>query len=154
MGLAGPDPEDGIRAADLRLRTSCELSEVASRRVGVFTPEQIAVVVYEAVRGYNHVIGDPWLDPPWPGAPAFHRNVTISGVRVAVAGKSPPQLHENWHQYYTAAGWVYGPVKDAAARPPTHPGLVGWGELPRAEQFKYVMFRDVALSMFRFGQSG
>jgi hypothetical protein len=116
-----------------------------------FSDAEIAVVVYEAIRGYNHVIGDPWLDPPWPGTTFFHRDVTISGVRAALGGKSPVQLHENWCRHYAAADWEYGLVKDAAARPPTHPSLVPWDELPPVEQFKYVVFRDTALSVARFG---
>jgi hypothetical protein len=132
------------------MRTSCALRQVTCRCVPGFSDTEIAVVVYETIRGYNHVIGDPWLDPPWPGASFFHRDVTVSGVRAAAAGKSPSELHENWHQYYTAAGWAYGPAKDAAARPPTHPSLVLWGELSRVEQLKYVLFRDVVLSMSRF----
>lgn len=118
----------------------------------VFSADEIAVIVYEAVRGYNHVIGDPWLDPPWPGALPFHRGATISGVQAALAGKLPLQLHENWCAYYAAAGWTYGPAKDAWAVPPTHPSLVMWDNLPRAEQLKYEMFRDLTLSMARIGK--
>jgi hypothetical protein len=117
----------------------------------VFSADEIAVVVYEAVRGYNHVIGDPWLDPPWPGALPFHRGATLNGVHAVMDGKTPRQLHESWYAYYAAAGWVHGPVKDAWAASPTHPSLVKWDVLPLIEQQKYELFRDVVLAMARIG---
>jgi hypothetical protein len=118
----------------------------------VFSADEIAVIVYEAVRGYNHVIGDPWLDPPWPGALPFHRGVTLNGVYAVLEGKSAEQLHENWCAYYARAGWEHGDVKDAWALPrPTHPGLVDWDKLSLVEQLKYEMFRDLVLSMTRLG---
>lgn len=116
----------------------------------MFSADEIAVVVYEAIRGYNQVIGDPWLDPPWSGAMMFHRGATINGVHAVMDGKDPRGLHEAWYEYYTRDGWVRGDVKDGWALPrPTHPSLVTWDELPPVEQLKYVLFRDVVLSMAR-----
>jgi hypothetical protein len=120
----------------------------------VFTEAQIAVVVYAAVNGYNHVIGDPWVDPPWPGAPSFHRYVTVSGVRAVLSGATPRELHDNWYDCYLRAGWVHGEVKDAAAVPPTHPDLVWWKDLPERERQKYELFRDIVLAMARLGSPG
>jgi hypothetical protein len=119
---------------------------------GVFSPDEIAVVVYETIRGYNHVIGDPWLDPPWPGALTFHRGATLNGVYAVMEGKTPRELHEAWYAYYARDGWVHGPVKDGWAMPrPTHPSLLPWEKLPLAEQLKYELFRDTVLSMTRLG---
>jgi hypothetical protein len=115
----------------------------------MFSVDEIAIVVYEAIRGYNHAIGDPWLDPPWPGANHFHRGVTVSGVSAVRQGASPQELHENWFLFYSTAGWVHGKVKNPVARPPTHPSLLTWDDLPVIEQQKYELFRDVVLSMSR-----
>jgi hypothetical protein len=118
----------------------------------VFSADEMAIVVYEAIRGYNHVIGDPWLDPPWPGALPFHRGAAYNGVLAVLAGKDPRQLHEAWCAYYAAAGWEHGPAKDAWATPrPTHPSLVSWDKLPPAEQVKYELFAGVVLAMTRIG---
>jgi hypothetical protein len=115
----------------------------------VLTDEEAAVVAYEANRGYNHVIGDPWLDPPWPGLPQWYREAVIDGVRAVRAGLDPQQLHEHWCAYYRRLGWVHGPVKDADASPPTHPCLVPYEALPAAHQRKNILFREFVLAMSR-----
>jgi hypothetical protein len=42
-----------------------------------------------------------------------------------------------------AAGWVYGEVKDPDAKPPTHPCIVPFEELPPEQQFKDVLFKTI-----------
>lgn len=107
-------------------------------------------MAYELHRGYNHVIGDPWVDPPWPGLPPWHREALIDGVRAARRGLSPRQMHENWRVFFARRGWVHGLVKDAGADPPTHPDLTDWDDLPPAEQLKDVLFTGIVRLLARF----
>jgi hypothetical protein len=47
-------------------------------------------------------------------------------------------MHENWTKDKVADGWVYGEVKDAAAK--THPCLVPYDQLPANQRFKDSLF--------------
>jgi hypothetical protein len=113
----------------------------------LFTDAQIAEMAYELHRGYNHVIDDPWVDPPWPGLPRWHQEAVIDGVRAARQGKNPREMHENWCGYYTRRGWKFGPAKDPAAR--THPDLVSWEDLEPPEQLKNVLFTGIVRFLLR-----
>jgi hypothetical protein len=113
----------------------------------VLDNEQIAVIVHEAHRGYSYVIGDQWSDPPWDGLPKWRREAVIEGVRAVRAGLTPSQMHENWRSYYLSLGWVQGPSKDPDGRPPTHPNLLPYGELPPDQQRKDYVFRAVVLAL-------
>jgi hypothetical protein len=116
----------------------------------LFTDDEVAVVAYEAGRGYDHVIGDPWVDPPWPGLPQWYRDTVISAVRaVRRRGLSARELHEYWRSQYRQLGWVHGEVKDEHASPPTHPCLVPYDQLPRKHQVKDALFRDTVLMVLR-----
>jgi hypothetical protein len=119
----------------------------------VFTDEQIAIVAYAAANnGYNHAIGDPWVDPVWTGLPPWHREAVIDGVRMARAGLSARELHGNWFGYYTRLGWVHGEVKNPDGDPPTHPCLLPWDELPAEMRVKDILFREFVAAMTRVSQ--
>lgn len=109
--------------------------------------DQIAVIAYHAHRGYNHVIGDPWIDPPWPGLPQWHKDAIRDGVRAARAGLTPRQMHENWLAHYEALGWKHGPVKDADEK--THPLLVPYDDVPPEHRAKNVLFREIVQLLAR-----
>ena len=117
----------------------------------MFSDTEIAIMAYELNRGYNHAIGDPWADPPWPGIPQWYREAVTDGVRAVRAGMTCRQLHENWCRYYRRLGWVHGPVKDAMASPPTHPCLVSYEDLKPDQRKKTVIFRDVVRTLARIG---
>ena len=120
----------------------------------MFSVDEIAAVAYHAHRGYNHVIGDPWIDPQWAALPEWHKEAVRDGVRAALAGLDPRQMHENWCAYYRERGWVYGPDKDPAADPPTHPCLVDYDDLPPEHQLKDTLFREFVLMLARTGTPG
>ena len=115
----------------------------------MFSDDEIAVMAYELNRGYNHVIGDPWIDPGWTGLPLWYREAVRDGVRAVRAGMTSRQLHENWCRYYRGKGWAYGPVKDPGADPPTHPCLVDYDDLPPKHRRKSALFRDTVLMLLR-----
>ncbi|MFG1857546.1 RyR domain-containing protein [Actinomadura geliboluensis] len=70
--------------------------------------------------------------PPSPRCgtrlPDGSANRVREGVRLALDGATPEQLHESWCANMHAAGWGYGETKDETAR--THPCLVPHAELP------------------------
>lgn len=104
----------------------------------LLSSEDIARVCHEANRGIQAIAGDPAPSPEWDQAPTWQRESAIGGVRQALAGDDPQRLHESWCAAKRAEGWVYGPVKDAAAK--THPCLMPYAALPAAEQIKDRLF--------------
>ena len=96
----------------------------------------IAQVVHEAVRAIQRVTDDPQPSPAWDDADPWQHQAAIDGVRHALGGQTPEQSHETWCADKAAAGWVWGPVKDAEATPKTHPCLIPYGQLDAAQKAK------------------
>lgn len=105
------------------------------------TVDDIARVCHEANRGVQLATADPAPSPPWDDAPEWQQQSAIDGVRQALAGDDPEQLHEAWCEAKRADGWTYGEVKDAAAK--THPCLVPYANLPAEQQVKDRLFLAV-----------
>jgi hypothetical protein len=93
--------------------------------------ERVAHVVHEANRTWDGVRGVP-PGPPWDQAPEWQRDVAMNGVRLALAGAPPSQLHEAWRAAKQAQGWTRGALKDPQAK--TDPMLVPWTELSPEDQ--------------------
>lgn len=112
-----------------------------------YTAEEIALaeVVHTAACALQDVQGDECPAPPWACAPAYMQATCLDGVRRAMAGETAEQHHEAWCEFKRAAGWTYGPVKDAEKK--THPCLVPFGELPRHQQVKDTVFLAVVRAM-------
>lgn len=110
------------------------------------TPEQMALVAHEMMRVYCQSHGDP-VQPPWDFAAPEIRASAIAGVEFTLANPNAGDSaqHEQRMRDKLAAGWVYGPVKDAEAK--THPCLVPFGQLPAHQQLKDRLFRTAVLSM-------
>lgn len=104
----------------------------------------IARICHEANRAWCEHNGD-FSQKSWQDAEDWQKDSAIAGVKFAInnpdAGDSAQ--HDNWMREKLAAGWVYGPVKDANANPPTHPCLVPFEQLPPAQQFKDKLFRAI-----------
>lgn len=104
--------------------------------------EAIARICHEVNRIWCQFNGDMSQDI-WAEAADWQRESAIQGVEFLRdnpdAGDSA--LHDNWCADKRAAGWVYGPEKDAEAK--THPCLVPFEELPAEQQFKDRLFRTV-----------
>lgn len=99
-----------------------------------YTPEQIAALVHEAIRGLQLIQGDSLPSPPWETAPAEMREWGIDGVRRALRGETPRQHHEAWVEWMKGHGWTYGLVKDPVRK--THPALQAWSDLPAEQRQK------------------
>ena len=99
--------------------------------------EDIAKVCHEANRALCLAHGDK-SQVSWEEAPAWQRESAVKGIEVALSGATPEQQHEAWCTDKVAAGWTYGPVKDADAK--THPCLAPYADLPveqRAKDYVY-----------------
>ena len=110
------------------------------------TVEQIARVCHEVNRAYCQALGDT-SQVPWEQAPEWQRDSAIRGVNMHLAHPEagPQASHEAWAAEKVAAGWKYGPEKDAEKK--EHPCLVPFGELPREQQAKDYIFRAVVHSL-------
>lgn len=106
---------------------------------------EIAQVCHEANRAVQAITGDPSPSPAWDGAPEWQRESAVEGVRQALDGATPEQLHESWCGHKRADGWTYGEVKDAGAK--THPCLVPYAELPAEQRAKDSLFHAIVAAL-------
>lgn len=66
-----------------------------------------------------------------------------------MSGDHGPEVsHESWMREKLAAGWKYGPEKDAEKK--EHPCLVEFAELPREQQAKDYIFRAIVHALRPF----
>lgn len=106
--------------------------------------DQVAHICHEANRLYvslvSHEQGDKLL-PPWPDLAESYRESSRSGVRGALAGMTPEQLHSSWMLERRNQGWVYGPVLDREQK--IHPNLIAYDKLPEAQRRKDALFMGI-----------
>lgn len=108
-------------------------------------PEVIARVVHEAHRALQVELGEGAISPPWDEAPEWLRAGTLAGVREAMEGAAPWELHERWCARRFAEGWRDGEVKDEAAR--THPLLCGYDLLPDDHRRKDELMASIVATL-------
>jgi RyR domain len=114
--------------------------------------EQIARIAHETNRAYCASIGDV-SQPAWDDAPQWQRDSALNGVQFHLAAHAkgetpaPSASHESWLAEKTAAGWTYGPVKDADAK--QHPCVVPYDELPVEQRLKDYLFGSVVAAFVR-----
>ena len=106
------------------------------------TIEQIAQVCHEANTAYCLVIGDQ-TQKHWDDAEQWQRDSAIMGVKFALENPGAPDSaqHDAWTADKVAAGWVFGPVKDAALK--THPCIVPYDALPIEQRLKDSLFKGI-----------
>lgn len=106
---------------------------------------QIAKTAHEVNRAYNHYLGTP-AAPEWAEAPQWQRDSAVAGVHQLFAqpDATPEFMHQCWMKRKEADGWTYGYTLDAERK--THPCLVPWADLPKAEQAKDYLFTAVVRS--------
>lgn len=102
-----------------------------SNGTGSGVVQQVAEVVHEANRAWDSARG-VIPGPPWEQAAEWQRAAAMKGVRLALAGAPPSQLHEAWRAQKLAQGWTPGPVKDRQAK--TDPMLVPYTQLSGEDQ--------------------
>jgi hypothetical protein len=102
----------------------------------------IAMAAHEANRAYCASLGD-LTQLPWDDAPQSEKDGKIAGVNMHLANPdaTPEDSHASWLAEKVAAGWVYGPVKDAEKK--EHPCCVPYAELPADQKAKDYIFRGV-----------
>ncbi len=103
--------------------------------------EEIARVCHEVNRAYCAALGD-FSQDPWEAAPEWQRVSCRKGVDLHLMGEFGPEAsHMAWLMEKVAAGWKYGPVKNAERL--EHPCMVPFAELPKEQQAKDFIFRAV-----------
>jgi hypothetical protein len=102
----------------------------------------IAMAAHEANRAYCLALGD-LSQLLWDDAPDWQKDSAIAGVNMHLANPNatPEDSHASWLAEKVAAGWVYGPVKDAEKK--QHPCCVPYAELPADQKAKDYIFRGV-----------
>jgi hypothetical protein len=108
---------------------------------------QIAAVCHEANRAYCVAHGGYNHNPSWAVAPAWMIASAIDGVQHALRNPdaTPEKSHQNWMAGKIADGWVYGEVKDPAAK--THPCMVPYDRLPEFQRKKDALFLAIVRAL-------
>lgn len=106
----------------------------------------IAKVCHEANRAYCETLGDS-SQACWEAAPLWQRESAKEGVEFCLANPSAPPSanHDSWLEVKRAAGWKYGPVKDAKKK--EHPCFVPYEELPPEQQKKDTLFKAIVAAL-------
>ena len=113
------------------------------------TVEQIARICHEANASLCSSIGDH-SQTSWDDAPDWQRESAIKGVQLHLANPdaSASATHDIWLKEKAETGWVYGELKDTAAK--THPCIVPFELLPPEEQAKDYLFRGIVHALASF----
>jgi hypothetical protein len=112
-----------------------------------YTDEQIlaaAKAAHECNRAFCVAIGDN-SQVPWEWSEAWQRDSAINGVKGVLKGDGPVESHVTWCNEKFAAGWKYGPVKDAAKK--EHPCLVDYYDLSFEQKAKDAVYVIVVRSV-------
>lgn len=105
-----------------------------------YSDEETAKICHAAISVLQQLHNDPVPSTSWFNESDHIRKSALAGVRAARTGATPRELHDAWMQFKTDSGWVYGPEKDPAATPPTHPCLVPYEALPQHQKDKDELF--------------
>lgn len=105
------------------------------------TVEHIARNIYTVIRALNLEFGKEY--PEWDLATDDQQTTFIDGVRFHLENPelTPKETHDWWMQDKAAKGWMYGPVKNEAAK--QHPSMVPYEELSELERGKDVVFIEL-----------
>lgn len=112
---------------------------------------EIARVCHQTNKAYCEALGD-YSQEHWEDAPEWQRDSAFSGVQFHINNPdaSNSASHDNWMAEKVADGWVYGELKDPEAK--THHCIVPFGELPKDQQIKDVLFRNL-VHILHFGHT-
>ncbi len=84
--------------------------------------------------------------PAWDGLTNAMQEGMIQGAKMALAGSSPAQSHENWCKTRLAEGWTYATITDRENK--KHACLVPYEELPEAQRVKDALFQHVVCAVY------
>lgn len=101
--------------------------------------EHIAKACHEANRVWCAANGDHSQER-WAAAEPWQKESAIKGVKFRIENPdaSHDAQHNAWMEEKLKDGWVYGKVKNAAAK--THPCLVSFDRLPEFQRKKDALF--------------
>lgn len=110
------------------------------------TIEQIAKVCHEINKAYCEALGDN-SQPDWETAPQWQKESAIKGVEFHLSNPNagPDHSHISWLKQKEEEGWKYGPVKNPETK--EHPCFVPYEQLPKEQQAKDYLFRQVVHSL-------
>ena len=110
---------------------------------------EIARVTHEINRAYCLALGDD-SQVAWELSPEWQIKSAVNGVLFHLENPNagPDASHESWAREKHADGWVYGEVKDAEKK--EHPCMVPFSQLPKEQQAKDFLFRQVVHSLKDF----
>ena len=110
------------------------------------TVEQIAQVAHEINQAYCLALGD-YSQVGWNDAPEWQKTSAVNGVSFHLENPNAgaDSSHNSWMKEKVDAGWVYGEVKDPEAK--THPCIVPFDQLPKEQQAKDYLFKQVVHSL-------
>jgi hypothetical protein len=93
---------------------------------------------------------DDFSQLKWEDAPDWQKESAVKGVEFHINNPEagPAASHESWMEQKLFDGWKYGDVKDSEAK--THPCIVDFDELPKEQQAKDYLFRQVVHSLKKF----
>jgi hypothetical protein len=104
----------------------------------------VAQMCHEVNRAWCEINGDH-SQVPWDQAEDWQRQSAFEGVKAALEGQTPEQLHESWCEMKIRDGWSYGTFKDAVKK--THPCLVPYSSLPVSQKHKGHLFRGTVKAL-------
>jgi hypothetical protein len=113
------------------------------------TVTDIAQVAHEINKEYCLAMGDS-SQLPWDEAPAWQKESAVLGVMFHVENPNagPDASHNSWMEQKIVTGWKFGLTKDPENK--YHPCIVPFEQLPKEQQFKDYLFRQVVHSLKKF----
>lgn len=99
-----------------------------------------ARAAHEANRAWCILHGD-MSQAPWENAESWQVESACFGVLRVMMGANADTLHASWVDEKKAAGWKWGPVKDADKK--EHPCMVPFAQLPPEQRAKDDLFLTV-----------
>jgi hypothetical protein len=107
----------------------------------------IAQVCHDSNRAYALATGE---DPAkvwstWDLAPEAIKESSRVGVRKALEGATPRELHQSWCATKQADGWTYGETRDNDRK--IHPCLCAYDLLPEAQRVKDSLFGAIVSAL-------
>lgn len=113
------------------------------------TYQEIAKVAHEINKAYCSSIGDE-SQTSWEDAPQWQKDSAVNGVifHLENVDAGADASHNNWMNEKIQNGWKYGEVKDPENK--LHPCIVPFEMLPKEQQTKDYLFRQVVHSLSKF----
>lgn len=106
----------------------------------------IARVTHEINRAYCQAMGDD-SQPSWDDAPDWQIKSAVNGVLFHLENPNagPDASHNSWMKEKVDNGWSFGLTKDPENK--FHPCIVPFNKLPKEQQAKDFLFRQVVHSL-------